>query len=690
MGKLTKNMSLLQKLVTVIVTVVIVPILIIGIMCTHIANTALEKQSQKSMEALALQTSEMIDQEMERINQMFLQVSIGTTFQQVVNHLKPKEGLSGKEKAEWNLNRMKVLGVLDKDIQSISISNKYINNMSLLYATGDVVGPAKNLPEGMRDVRETKVYQKLIDSQNMVWLDMDEVDLFVDSSYLTVGKSVKSSYYSDSKPVAAIMVELNYREFQSMLSKIKIGEEDMSYLITANGNLISPLSYEETSQMNTEPIFSEVAARAAITNAGTFRTHMKGISTIVTYNKCDKSGLIYMIAIPEAEVFRGTQEIKNLILWVGIVFSIAAVLGGVIFALSMTKDLKSVEKIMSVAARGDLTVTAQSKRTDEIGRVANSFNIMVQSIRSLIIQSEEVADKVNKTSEILSDISDQSSCAASEISIAINDVAMGASRQSEEVDMSVNIFNGLAGEINNAVISTNIMESAAGNVKHFTVEGIQVAKILNAKASEVISITTEVVEQIADLAKSITNINEFTQILDEISEQTKLLSLNASIEAARAGEHGKGFIVVAQEIGKLAEQSGRQTKEIETLVNGILAQTKNSTKFVVKADCAIKEQAESVKDSAQYFRKIDAATDELVQNINSIMGVIQKIDKDKERLLKSINNIAAVSELAAASSEEVSASTQEQLASLEELTNMAVMLNGYSKSLEETFERFKV
>lgn len=81
---------------------------------------------------------------------------------------------------------------------------------------------------------------------------------------------------------------------------------------------------------------------------------------------------------------------------------------------------------------------------------------------------------------------------------------------------------------------------------------------------------------------------------------------------------------------------------------------------------------------------------ELLKNINSINGTIQKIDEDKEVVLNCINTIAAVSEVAAASSQEVSASTQEQLNSLEGLSNMAVMLNHHSKSLEETLKLFKV
>lgn len=690
MRKLTKKMSLLQKMVAIILTVVIVPILIIGNIATNISKTALENQSENSKAAIASQTANMIDQEMERINQMFLQVSTGTAFQEVVKNLMPKKGLSNKDKAEWNLSRMKYLQVLDKDIQSITISNKYISNMSLMYVTGDIVGPSKSLPEKVNDIRETKVYQKLIDSKDMIWLKKDEADMFVGSPNLSVGKAVKSSYYSDSEPVAVVMMELNYDTFRSMLSKIKIGENDMSYLIATNGTLISSLTYEETEQIEKEPVFAEVTARADKIVADSFVMNVNGVSSIVTYNKCDKSGLIYMIVIPKAEVFQGSDEIRNSIFLIGLIFSVIAVFGGLYFSLNMVKELKDVEKTMFISAKGDLTVTAQSNRTDEIGKVANSFNTMVNSIRMLLIQSKEVSREVNETAESLTRISDSSSCTAKEISDAINDVANGAGQQSEEVDKSVRIFQGLAEEIKNAVISTNIMVSGAKNAKDYTAQGIQTAKILDKKAIEVISITAQVVDQITGLGQSIMIISEFTKILNEISDQTKLLALNASIEAARAGEYGKGFTVVAGEIRKLAEQSESQTKKIETLVSKILFQTKDSTEFVMKANNVIKEQAESAKDSVEYFGKIDVAMTELQQNIHRINGAIYKIDQDKDSVLNSINNIAAVSEVAAASSEEVSASTQEQLNSLEELTKMAISLNQYSKNLEETLKHFKV
>jgi methyl-accepting chemotaxis protein len=680
----------MQQLVIVISIVVIVPILIIGIMATSISKNALEEQSVKSKTALAEQTSDMIDQEMDRINQIFLQVSLSNAFQDVAKNLEPKDGLSEKEKAEWSLNRRKLMQALDKDIQSITITNSFVSNISLLYVTGDLIGPNNSMPEGITDIRKTAVYQKLIESSDMTWLKGDESDMYVNNGYLTVGKAVKSSYYSNNKVAGAVKIELNYNAFQAMLSKVKIGEDDVSYLIAANGSLISPLSYEEVIQSEKDPVFEEVAGRAESVDADTFTTKIKDINMIVTYNKCDESGFIYMIVIPEAEVFQGSNEIRNLILLIGIIFSAVAVFGGLLFALNMIKALKSVEKTMFLSAAGDLTVEAKTRRTDEIGKVAGSFNSMVTSIRGLISQSNDMSAEVSKTAESLSKISEATSRTASEISSAINDVAMGAGMQSEEVERSVQIFSGLADEIENAVTSTNVMEAAAKNVKNYTVEGIQAASVLDGKALEVISITEEVAEQISGLARSITVINEFTEILNITSEQTELLSLNASIEAARAGEHGKGFTVVAEEIRKLAEQSSKQTKKIESLTQEILSKTKASTEFVMKANTVIKEQAESAKDSAEYFGKIDVAMNDLLQNMNRIMEIIHKIDLDKDSVLGSINSIAEVSEVAAAASEEVSASTQEQLSTLEELANMAIMLKNYSRNLEENLNRFKV
>lgn len=688
--KLTKRMSLLQKLIVLILIIVVLPMTLIGILATDISAKALENQTEKSKAALAAQTSSMIDQEILRIEDTFLKITVSPTFSAVVKNLKPIVSMDSKEEAEWRLNRIGLIGDFDKEMHNSVASNKYIDSLTVAFATGDIVGSNINLTEGIDDIRDTLTYKSLLESKDLIWLTSDKIDISDNGETLLLGKRLKSNAYSDTEPVAVAMAEIKYGTFQKLLAGIKVGDRDMSYIILPNGTIISPLEYEKAQTMQDSAYVEEVTARANNLDADTFEISVDGENTIITYDRCDNTGIIYMLAIPEKEVLQGSRTIRDSILLIGIVFSTVAVFGGLLFAFGMTKALKSVVETMTIAAKGNLTVTVQTSRTDEIGKVADAFNTMVRSIREIITRSKNVSDTVNKTSMELTDISEQSSQAASEIADAINDVANGAGQQSEEADQSVRTFSGLANGINYVVDSTKVMEVEAANVKNYIIEGIQTANDLNAKAMEVNTITTEIVEQISSLCRSITGINKITDILKEISDQTKLLSLNATIESARSGEYGRGLTVVAEEIRKLADQSSVQTKQIEKLVYTIQSQADDSTSFVIKADAVIKEQVESVKDSTECFNKIDNATNELMLNISKIMEAIYKINGDKDSVINSINNMAAVSEMAAASAQEVSASTQVQLSSLEELNDMAIMLNGYSKNLDEALNGFEV
>lgn len=410
----------------------------------------------------------------------------------------------------------------------------------------------------------------------------------------------------------------------------------------------------------------------------------------MSYSKCDNSDFIYVITINESEVLAGSRQIRNITILLGATFAVLAVLGGIAYALNITKELKKVMDNMFKISEGDLTILTELKRKDEIGKVADTLNTMISGISKLVTKSKEVLSEVNTSSEELAIISEHTSETASEITIAINDIALGANKQSKETEMSLNTFTILADQISYVVDSTKIMETAASNVKTYTVEGIHLSETLNNNAMEVKRITGDVVTQNHDLAQSITSINKITGILNEISDETRLLSLNASIEAARAGESGKGFKVVAEEVRRLAEQSNSKTREIESLVSVILDKMEHSIKSVKEADKAVSEQTKSVEDSVEYFNKIDHTATELMKNITRIMDIIHEIANDKDIVLKSIKDIAEISEMAAVSAEEVSASTEEQLSSIEELSNMASTLNSLASNLEKIMRRFKV
>jgi len=258
------------------------------------------------------------------------------------------------------------------------------------------------------------------------------------------------------------------------------------------------------------------------------------------------------------------------------------------------------------------------------------------------------------------------------------------------VQLSVDTVSQLADKIKDAVEGTKVMEKASYDVNEFTSKGILSMETLSKKASETNAVTSDAVKELSYLYDHVKNISQITKILKEIADQTSLLSLNAAIEAARAGNAGQGFTVVAQEVGKLAEQSAKSTKEIQEYIAKILKLAENTNNLVHKAEASINEQGDLVKETAQVFTGINNSISLFLSNITKIGDIMSDINKDKGKVLSCMDNISAVSQQTAASSQEVSASVEEQLAMIEELDSTTRKLNSLTQRLTDSIEKFKV
>ncbi len=683
--KKTAVKSLLKRMVIAIFLVVMIPTTVIAIFATRISSEALQNQMKKSKETLALQTSNFVEEQMKHISDKFFQITISTSYREALQLINEKPPSNPVELARWNLDKINAIGTLTRDVQSAAVSDKYIASMSIIFKDGTITGTVLKAAHSDESLLQTSAYNSLKGNESLTWIESSEIDLSVMKEGLMAGMDLNG--YGD-----VILMELNYSAFQDALKKIDIGETDYSYLIAPSGAVITSEDYdaEKNAALVQSELVRRIKAETVEKNAGSLVLDLEGVRTIVNYIKSNDSGFIYILAISEDEVLALSKNIRNTTMMLGAIFSVLSVLGGVVFIMGITKALNKVMGGMSKAEKGDLTSSIEIKRQDEFGQLARMYNSMVSSIKGMIRNSIEVSHQIHTSAETLATISNDSSKASSEIADAISDVAVGAEKQNGLVVESSHTVDSLAGRIEEVVKSTAAMEDSAGFVKGYTKEGITLAENLNEKAMEVKTITNDVVVLINDLSNSITNINKINGILNEISDMTKLLSLNASIEAARAGESGRGFMVVAEEIGKLAEQSYKHTSEIESLVSTLLEKTEHTSKFVKNADEVIVDQTNLVKESVDYFNKIDYATDELGKNISEIARSIHIIDSDKEHMIDSIKNIAEISEMAAASSEQVSASTQQQLSSIQELNVMASQLNAYAENLEASLKKFIV
>lgn len=199
----------------------------------------------------------------------------------------------------------------------------------------------------------------------------------------------------------------------------------------------------------------------------------------------------------------------------------------------------------------------------------------------------------------------------------------------------------------------------------------------NASMSELIESMKEILmsnEKIEQLVKVIAEIGEKTLVIDEIVFQTKLLSFNASVEAERAGEHGRGFAVVAQEVGNLAQMSGKAALEISSIVkesikNAEIITTENKKK-VEKGNGLVKETAEMLKETSLKAELVTNGSTQVAAASRDQATGIKQITIAVDQINKATQDNASTSEEAASSSEELAAQATTLQALVDDLNTL--------------------
>ena len=334
--------------------------------------------------------------------------------------------------------------------------------------------------------------------------------------------------------------------------------------------------------------------------------------------------------------------------WVQILAGIVATLFGVIASsLVIRAVLKSVQSVQVAAeqmAKGDLSHEAEVLSNDEIGEMAQSFNVMIKNVRGIVGQINSATATLASSSEQLSSTSEELNKGSQELSSQTDQVVTAMTEVSQTImDMAKNA------------------SSAADGSKNASDTATKGKQIVDATAQDMIGIAKTVQEAastIEELGRSSAQIGEIVTVINGIADQTNLLALNAAIEAARAGEQGRGFAVVADEVRKLAERTSQATKDIAERIAAIQAAAGESVDAMKRGSDEVDKGVGLAKQASASLDTIVAASTDAMDMVQRIAAATEEQSAATEQVTQNMENISGIAKNSSSSTEQIKASSE--------------------------------
>ncbi|MDH5682100.1 MAG: methyl-accepting chemotaxis protein, partial [Spirochaetota bacterium] len=508
------------------------------------------------------------------------------------------------------------------------------NTGNIVYSVYKELDYATNLQNGeYRDQNIAEAYKKVIDApRGSVWL--------VDFKKYAPSKGTAASFiatpiYDDNRKLGVLIFQIPINKIDDSMHDVGDSGKTLDaylvgqdYLMRNNSRLSKKGDVDILKKkVDTEPIKKALKEKTEV--VGTFKDY-RGVPVVGRYKTVKLLNLEWLIVveIDEAEAYGVIFKIEQYLLITAAAISFAVVIIGLIIGNSFARPIIQGVEFASVISQRDLTKSLKLKsRKDEIGDLANSLNMMNNSLEQVVSEMSEVSSTLAATSE--------------EINAAANNLSEGAQNQAASVEETS--------------ASTEELTSAIKQVSDHSLTMQEKSNRSLDEAKGYKESMTELTDEMNNISVSTEKIGDIIQVINDIADQTNLLSLNAAIEAARAGEHGKGFAVVAEAISTLASRSADSTKEIEKLIRESIDR--------------INKGVRSVGLSSNSFDSIISTIEENNKIVNDITRSMDEQHQGSEQIQMATEGINSVTQSISASSEEMAGSTGE-------LHNLAERLNG--------------
>lgn len=488
--------------------------------------------------------------------------------------------------------------------------------------------------------------------------------------------------------------DLDYDGYANNLSDVKLEGMDSAYMYVVQND--GTMLYHPTKEKVGQPVENAVIKGVVQQlqdgkKPGTtvVEYDFNGTTKYSAYTILNNENILVLTA-DESEALAGITTVTGVAVGIIAIVVLIAIIISFIMGRRLMRPLVKVSTIIEDVANGnieaDFSVVKESN--DEIGLIIEKMKELTQSLGSIVGKIRNSSDTMSSNSYELNDTSSQTLAANNEISKAVEDVAEGSTGMAA----SISKINENLLEMSN---ETKDINASVDEIKNQTTAVQDSSKIMNDKIKSMQDSSHKMDEGISAISKRIETVNttvdkvsNIVSVIEEISSETNLLSLNASIEAARAGDAGKGFAVVAQEIRVLSDNTNTELENIKQIISSLVEECR----YCVQASGTIVEdnakQKEEIKAVLDEFGSLDEQIQKTAEKADEIEELVTAMIELNDDITKSSNSLTDVSAANAAATEEMNANIEELNAMMHGVSEMAGHMNDESDGLKEALSFF--
>lgn len=497
---------------------------------------------------------------------------------------------------------------------------------------------------------------------------------------------------------ACVVIDIKPSAITDFMEEIDIGDGSIIGFVTPGGRELVVENVEEGKESvlpEEGNVFSgqeyyTAVMDEAVADAGTAEVDFQGEKYLFIYSHSADIGFTTCALVPMRVVTSQATEIRNMTIGLVILACVIVVIVGIFITAGIENNMRRISRKFGDVAKGDLTVTVSAKGHDEFQDLAGSATNMIMNTKKLVNQVSNATGELEVSAQNVGQASELIHEYSQDITRAIGEINEGMEEQSRHAQECVEKTDILSNEIQEVSHVVERVEKLVGETEGMINKGMEIVQVLGDRAGETTQMTVKVSESIESLRKESEIINSFVATITEITEQTNLLSLNASIEAARAGEAGRGFAVVAEEIRKLADDSAKAAGEIRKNVANITAQTQNSVESASQAKAMVELQTKAVEEVIAVFREMQERMGQLIEGLKDIVVSTEKADGERSAAVAAVKNISDIIEETAGSAETVNDVANKLLNHVEKLSTTASVLDENMEGLKNEISVFKI